>query len=245
MNFVLNSLYSHDLIFLLRYFFSLNFDIFHFREIGKFLPIWVLFAKILKRKKVIITIPHIRYCIPNNIPFGKFFRKIYKFSLKKADLIIVLANYMKNELLKNYNLKSIVINSGHPIPPNKPLKSFPPIFLWVARLKNWKKPELFLYIAKNLSHLNAKFILIGSQNDYFKKEILEYSQKNKNFIFIPGVPIDKDNKFYEKASLLVNTSLNEWFPNSFIQAWLRETPVISLHVDPDEIICKKRIRIRL
>jgi len=43
--------------------------------------------------------------------------------------------------------------------------------------------------------------------------------------------------FYKAFSkLLVNTSLIEGFSNTFIEAWLHGLPVITLEVDPDNLI---------
>ena len=85
--------------------------------------------------------------------------------------------------------------------------------------------------------LKVNLILVGP-GSYLKKEITEFANTHKNFDFIPGVPSGKDNEYYERASLLINTSLHEGYSNTFIQAWLRETPVVSLDVDPDCDICE-------
>ena len=43
-----------------------------------------------------------------------------------------------------------------------------------------------------------------------------------------------------KSKILINTSSFEGFPNTFVQAWANGVPVISLKVDPDNIIKKKK-----
>ncbi|MHA1757314.1 MAG: glycosyltransferase family 4 protein [Promethearchaeota archaeon] len=237
---ILDLLYSYEIIVFLRYFRFLNQDIFHLRGAKALVGIWAFFIKIIKRKKLIFTAAHINNCIPNSYSMSKVSYKIYEYGLRKADIIIVLANYMKKALYENYGLKSIVVKSGHPIPPSNIKKENPPIILWISRLMKFKRPEIFLKIAEQLNHLNVKFILIGNGN-YKKKEIEDYAKNNEFFFYIPNIPMNKDKYYYEKASLLINTSINEGFPNSFIQAWLYKTPVISLDVDPDNEISNNNL----
>lgn len=238
---ILNTIYALDLLLFFKYFRKLNFDIYHLRGRSGLSGVWAFFTKTIKRKKFIFTIASILDCIPRSNQYtisNKWFYKIYKYGLKKADVVICLADYLKRALFRIHGIKSIVIKSGHPIPKGPFKKDYPPTILWMASLIEGKKPELFLKIAEKLNKLNVNFLLIGP-DEYMKQKVINLSEEQKNFSFIPGVPSDKDNYFFEKASLFVCTSVFEGFPNTYIQAWLHETPVFSLHIDPDCVICKE------
>ena len=236
---ILNTLNSYDLLLLSKYLRKFDFDTYHLRGASKLVGIWAFFARIIKRKKFVFTTAHIMDCSPgaHSLSLGRLNYKIYEYGLKRADVVITLAEYMKKALYQNYGVKSVVIKSGHPIPKGPFKKDDPPTILWISRLIELKKPEIFLQLAKALKKLNVNLILVGP-GSYLKKEITEFANTHKNLDFIPGVPSGKDNEYYERASLLINTSIHEGYSNTFIQAWLRETPVVSLDVDPDCDICE-------
>ncbi len=54
-------------------------------------------------------------------------------------------------------------------------------------------------------------------------------------IFCGAISQQEVNAELANAHVLVNTSLYEGFPNTFIQAWMRRTVVVSLNVNPDGI----------
>jgi glycosyltransferase involved in cell wall biosynthesis len=52
----------------------------------------------------------------------------------------------------------------------------------------------------------------------------------------PFVPFDEIERYYRHATLLVNTSDAEGFPNSFLQAGKYGVPIVSLNADPDGML---------
>jgi glycosyltransferase involved in cell wall biosynthesis len=171
-------------------------------------------------------------------------RALYNFGIKRADYIIAQSEYQQELLKKNYNLDSIIIKNPYPIEKVERSKSEPPIVLWVGTIKpEWKQPELFLKLAKAIP--DAKFQMVGgaSTNKQFYDKIKEEAERIPNLEFVGFVPYPNVNLYFNNASILINTSSVEGFSNTFLQAWSGYTPVVSLNVDPDEIICRYKLGI--
>jgi glycosyltransferase involved in cell wall biosynthesis len=58
-----------------------------------------------------------------------------------------------------------------------------------------------------------------------------------------NIPWTEIDEFFEQAGLLVNTSTYEGFPNTFAQAAMHGTPILSWTVDPDGVLTRYRIGI--
>jgi glycosyltransferase involved in cell wall biosynthesis len=172
----------------------------------------------------------------------KFFivQNYYRFST----VIISQTMDQRDALLKNYNLKSKVIYNGHIPPPDQFNKEQPRIIVWIANIKPWKRPEIFVELAKINENKNFKFIMVGrpNKNKIYQQSLKEKIKYVKNLEYLGELPFEKTNQLIEKSSLFVNTSENnEGFPNTYIQSWFRRVPVLALDFDPDDFIIKNKI----
>ena len=160
-----------------------------------------------------------------------------RYGIARADLLIAQTKMQANMLNDNFGLRSLVVPNGHPTPLKNGIKSEPPIVLWVANIKAWKQPGIFVDLAKRLSDTDAKFIMIGKKGDEkFHQEFLDAVTPVQNLKYLGQLSLEEVNTWLEISSIFVNTSLpREGFPNTFIQAWLRAVPVVSLNFDPDNL----------
>jgi len=183
------------------------------------------------------------YKISNKLPSWPFFGYLTNKSLPYVDKIICQNHDQKNFLLKN-KLKSIIIFNGHPKPSERVNKTKPLLIVWIANIKRYKKqPDVFIDLARECQDLDAKFILCGrpsSDLDYQAK-LENDAQQLGNLIYLGEISNDEVNKLLSEASIIVNTSTAEGLPNTFIQAWLRETPAVTLYADPNNFITEEGI----
>jgi glycosyltransferase involved in cell wall biosynthesis len=213
----------------------------------------IIYSRILKWQPYILIIAKILeipvvYNISDDLCLKKKLLDIFNilknnFSFKYTNQIIAQTKYQQNLLEKNYNKSSIVIPNGHFIP-NPPFKKCEKnIVSWIANIKPWKQPEIFIKLAEKFQDFDVKFLYAGRPANRNYQQMLERETKKLNNIeYLGEISFDKTNELLSKSSIFVNTSLPfEGFPNTFIQAWLRETPVVTLHFDPDEIIKKQKI----
>lgn len=159
-----------------------------------------------------------------------------------SNTIVVQSEYQKRLLKEKYNRTGTLIKMPFPIIKKQTFeKAFPPTIIWVGSLSEVKQPEIFVRIAEKIPE--ATFLMIGGGREgheipnYIKEKEVELP----NFRYLGVVPFSQIDTYFERATVLVNTSLFEGFPNAFIQSWMHQTPVVSLNADPDEIICNLKM----
>ena len=157
---------------------------------------------------------------------------LYEFGLKHADLVIA-QNRRQQELARHYyHLLSVLIpncyalpNGYNPTPDEKRTT-----ILWVSTMREWKRPELFLALAKALPRY--KFIMVGGPSNYgtdsYYNMLCDRAAGIENLTMTGFVPYDQVDGHFDNACLFINTSISEGFPNTFLQAWARGVPTVSL-----------------
>ncbi len=115
------------------------------------------------------------------------------------------------------------------------------IILWVGRSDPLKRPDLFIELAK--AYPNERFVLVSPATTY-----VEYSQKCKqkaeridNLEYLERQTETQLIDLYERAKLMVNTSISEGFSNAMMEALYFKVPLLTRGVDPDEIILRHQL----
>jgi glycosyltransferase involved in cell wall biosynthesis len=171
-----------------------------------------------------------------------------EFAIPRADRIVVQTRDQSELLLRHYGRQAdAVIGNFHPEPAEPPDKSGPPTVVWIANLKLWKQPDVFVRLARALADLKgARFLMIGDAppvHGSWCESLMHSIRTTPNLEYLGHLPQEEVNQLLARASVFVNTSTHEGFPNTFIQAWLREAVVVSLTVNPDRVLDTNRVGI--
>jgi glycosyltransferase involved in cell wall biosynthesis len=129
-----------------------------------------------------------------------------------------------------------MIYNGSPIPPFDESAPREKQVIWVNNLKRWKRPEVLVRLAHRLPEW--QFLMIGrmAEGNYGRWIASLIAQGPPNLHYLGPKSVDEVNEEIARSSLLLYTSQPvEGFGNSFLQAWLRGAPTVSLSFDLDGI----------
>lgn len=163
--------------------------------------------------------------------------KFYKYGLENAAKVITQSKDHQILLKKNHGINATIVRNSFRIRDRK--KNKKKYILWVARFTKWKRPELFIKLCKEFP--KEQFVMICPPNVDSGKEysrFIKKAKKIKNLRFIESIAFNGIQKYFDNAKIFVNTSESEGFPNTFIQAGIGKTPIISLNVNPDNFLSK-------
>jgi len=161
-------------------------------------------------------------------------RWLYAYGLRRADAILVQSATQAQALLRSYGLASRVAGMLVENPRSAPAHDID--VLWVGNIRRIKRPDRVLELAAKLPQYNFHVVggpLPGEEALY--EEVQDAAATRTNLTFHGRLSYWDANDLYDRAKLLVNTSDVEGFPNTYLQAWIRGVPVVTL-IDPDRVI---------
>jgi len=110
--------------------------------------------------------------------------------------------------------------------------------LWVGTCTPVKRPELFLDLAERLPELDFAMMIAPERDRDLNESIARRAGSLKNVDYLGFVKYADTFAHYSRARTVVNTSFEEGFPNVFLQAWQTRAPVVSLKIDPDDVVAQ-------
>ena len=164
-------------------------------------------------------------------------RALYVWGLKRADLVLAQTTTQQRLLRERFGLGSRVVPSlAEPGGRRPPFAERDIDVLWVANLREWKRPERLLELARRLPRL--AFHMAGGPSlgaAALYDSVRAHAAALPNVRFHGHVPYAQIGQLFERARVFVGTSDAEGFPNTYLQAWAHGTPVVAF-VDPDSLI---------
>ena len=219
---------------------QINADIYYQRNPDYLSGIIALFCKLNGKRFVLAGANDWNFDIGKERNLNNIVDKILaRSAIRIADKLIVQNNNQKELVRSNFKRESTVFyNIFFPREQRKKSRHI----LWVSRIESYKRPKLFLELARRLPDYD--FIMVGGKGSdvSLKREIEQESASIENVKYVGHQPFEKVEELFDVTSVFVNTSIPgcEGFPNTFLQSWSRGIPVVSF-IDPDRLISRNNL----
>lgn len=162
---------------------------------------------------------------------------LYAYGLRRAHAILVQSRSQAQALARNYKLAGHV--AGMLVDAPAPAGARDIDVLWASNIRRLKRPDRLLALAARLPQL--RFHMLGGPlpgEEALYREVAAAAAEQRNITFHGRLAYREAAALYDRARLFVNTSDVEGFPNSYLQAWTRGVPVVTL-IDPDGVIARE------
>ncbi|TIL72622.1 MAG: glycosyltransferase family 4 protein [Mesorhizobium sp.] len=221
---------------------TLRPDVLYARLPTDFLWLMGLFARFRRDTRFMYALAHDFHCTPWTAYDHKkwFHAPLFSLGMRSADAIAVQHHQQLATL--NPRLRE---RSAHVPNLVRSVCEHPRVYdttttdaIWIANIRTSKQLHLFLDLAEALPRL--RFAVIGgfdaSVSSMQQAALRERIRTLKNLTFYGPKRDDEVMALLSNAKALVNTSSDEGFPNTMLEAWSVGVPVVSLSVDPGGVI---------
>ena len=158
-------------------------------------------------------------------------RWLYEYGLRTVDIIVAQNETQQQYCRDHYGREAKLIRSCYPAPIGAAADPSGGV-LWVGTITEIKSPERFIELARTLPQYH--FTMIGGpggsdvESKRYYEDIRNAASRIPNLTFLGFVHPQDVEAYFDRARVFVNTSDTEGFPNTFLQAWARGIPTVSL-----------------
>lgn len=164
--------------------------------------------------------------------------KLFHLGVRLADAIVVQTDEQAELCRRRFARDAVVIKSL--AEPAEPTRQEPEAFLWIGRLTHYKRPELFVELARAVPE--ARFRLLGvpfyEEGERILGELRAAADGLDNLELIEPRPRGELMDLVDRSVAMVNTAEYEGMPNIFLEAWSRAVPALGFSHDPDGVIVR-------
>ena len=157
-------------------------------------------------------------------------RWIYRRGLATVDAIVAQNKAQVETCRQHHGREAVLIQSCYELPKTSFYENGDRV-LWVGTIHDQKRPELLLELARRLPH--RRFVMIGgaaAKGERFRpgyyESIRDQAAKLPNVEFTGFLPLAEVEPWFDRARVLISTSVYEGMPNVFLQAWARGVPIV-------------------
>ena len=156
-------------------------------------------------------------------------RVMFRWGLRRVDEVIVQNEAQRASLAEHYGRDGILIPSCYTAPEgSRPAPT--DYVLWTATVRPSKRPEILIEMARRLPQY--RFVMIGGPDpgrraEEYMRSVVEAAAGVPNVEVRGFVPFAEAERAFDGARVVLNTSLYEGFPNTFLQAWSRGVPTLA------------------
>jgi len=159
-------------------------------------------------------------------------------ALQRADAIVAQTEHQRTLLRERFGRDAYLVRN--PVNLETPAAaeggSSRKHVLWIGKADGNKRPALLLELARQLPKMRFELVMNRSDPRLYESVTGALPQ---NVRFHERVDFATGESLFANAIALVNTSLYEGFPNTFLQAAKHSVPILSLVVDPDGMVSRE------
>jgi glycosyltransferase involved in cell wall biosynthesis len=212
-------------------------DAYIVRGSGGQVPAAAGFCRTFRRRFVFSTSSELDFDFSRADRYAHVLR-VYRRSINLADRLVVQTESQRQLATSTVDGSAPVVIPSFAQPAERAGEGG--YFLWVNRLVHYKLPERYIELAAAVPEARFKMV-IGTTAETppdLVEAIHAQAEPVPNLELLPARAREDLLRDMDHATAVVTTSRVEGMPNTFLEAWARGVPVLSLHVDPDDRIAE-------